>query len=587
MIHKIFTLLVIFLSFGFSQQVSSVITVNVDWTKTISISQTIPTLQLVVNPLIRRGSPIWENTFLYLKKLDTDFSRFVPWLPYPKLAVAELDPPTSNPRCATGSTDQIVHLFCSVGLIEKISFSSYGTPSGRCGSFSEGDCHSVKSEEVVRKLCIGKSECSIPVTVSLFDDPCYGVEKHLSVQAECSISLNHTSWDFHLIDPIMEDFMNATEDHPTVINFSTTPQWMWNTETTVSYNEDADMVQWNYEEGTELRDWSMQELQDYYARVVSWYTKGGFIDEYGVEHRSNHFYRIPIWEILNEIDSEHRMSPAYYTKVYDAIVTGIQQVQPNMKFMGLALAGHNEFDFYQYFLDKRNHQPDIPIDYISFHFYASCQNRNESSEYTSFFSQADTFIKEVKQIEKIRQQLSPETKVDIDEVGAILPSDNDANPGTIPDTYWNAVAAMFAYLFGNFISEGDQVNIIGQSQLVGFPSQFPSVTILDWRNGLPNARYWVLKLLKDNTNVGDQVVVSVSSDRNLFSLAYVTVDNHKKLLLVNKLNQNISVQLNGISNGTIEFSDVNTGFNPPVTQEFSNGDLILGGWSVAIVTLFL
>ena len=56
------------------------------------------------------------------------------------------------------------------------------------------------------------------------------------------MSVNTTSWDFQLIDPMMEDFMNATKGHSVVINFSTIPQWMWNTATTIAYNEDPNEV---------------------------------------------------------------------------------------------------------------------------------------------------------------------------------------------------------------------------------------------------------------------------------------------------------------------------------------------------------
>ena len=36
-----------------------------------------------------------------------------------------------------------------------------------------------------------------------------------------------TSWDFSLIDPMVEDFEKATRGHSTILNFSTTPEWMW------------------------------------------------------------------------------------------------------------------------------------------------------------------------------------------------------------------------------------------------------------------------------------------------------------------------------------------------------------------------
>ncbi|MEJ2008800.1 MAG: glycosyl hydrolase family 39, partial [Acidobacteriota bacterium] len=109
--------------------------IKVDWGQVQGVSKATPTLQVVVNPPLRRGSKIHDRVFQELKGLGADYVRYVPWLPYPKLAVAELKPP-------------------------------------------EG----------------GK-----------------------------------TSWDFSLIDPMMEDFMNAQAGHSVIINFSTIPQWMWKT----------------------------------------------------------------------------------------------------------------------------------------------------------------------------------------------------------------------------------------------------------------------------------------------------------------------------------------------------------------------
>ena len=101
--------------------------VEVDWGKVQQVSKATPTLQVVVNPPLRRGSKIHDRVFMNLKALGADYVRYVPWLPYPKLAVAELKPPAN-----------------------------------------------------------GK-----------------------------------THWDFSMIDPMMEDFMNAQAGHSVMINFST------------------------------------------------------------------------------------------------------------------------------------------------------------------------------------------------------------------------------------------------------------------------------------------------------------------------------------------------------------------------------
>ena len=59
--------------------------VPVQWDKVTRVSKTIPTLQVVVNPPLRRGSAIHDNAFKALRDLQADYVRYVPWLPYPKL----------------------------------------------------------------------------------------------------------------------------------------------------------------------------------------------------------------------------------------------------------------------------------------------------------------------------------------------------------------------------------------------------------------------------------------------------------------------------------------------------------------------
>src|SRR5436309_1217261 len=170
--------------------------IKVHWDKVIRTTQTTPTLQVVVNPPLQRGTPIHDNAFKALHDLGADYVRYVPWLPYPKLGVAELEPPKD-----------------------------------------------------------GK-----------------------------------TSWDFTVIDPMTIDFLEATKEHSTILNFSTIPQWMYKTEKPVTYPADPIQVTWDYEQGTELRDPSMKEVAGYYARLLSWYTKGGFTDELGKRHESGYHH---------------------------------------------------------------------------------------------------------------------------------------------------------------------------------------------------------------------------------------------------------------------------------------------------------
>lgn len=234
--------------------------VTINWDNTITVSRTTPTLQLVENPMVRNSSPIHVSTFKALKELGADYVRYVPWYPYPKMAVAELKRPTRE----------------------------------------------------------------------------------------------KTFWDFSYLDSTMQAVMEATEGHPVVINFSTTPAWMWKTDSVVSYPDNPYQTCWNYCQGTQLCDTTIKEVAGYFSRLFSWYTKGGFTDELGKFHKSGHFYKIPYWEVLNEPNSEHRISPQLYTKMYDAIVAELKKISPETKFVGLSVSNVRNPEYFEYFLNVIN-----------------------------------------------------------------------------------------------------------------------------------------------------------------------------------------------------------------------------------------
>lgn len=431
-------------------------TVHIDWSKVQHVSNTTPTLQVVVNPPLRRGSAIHDRVFSELQKLGANYVRYVPWLPYPKLAVAELQPPANG----------------------------------------------------------------------------------------------RTSWDFSLIDPMTEDFLNATSGHSAILNFSTIPAWLFVTPKPVEYPADPNQVDWNYTQGTELRDRSMKELGDYYARLVSWYVNGGFTDEFGKRHESGHHFKIDYWEVLNEIDFEHNMTPEQYTARYDAIVSAIRKVAPGMKFVGLALAMPSDRpEMFDYFLDHKHHQPGIPLDMISYHFYASpSADQSPEVQQFTFFDQADRFLATVRYIEAIRQRLSPATRTTVDEIGSISADDGgQSKPGhvtkPIPNSYWNLSGAMYAYVFAHLAELG--IDAAGESQLVGYPTQFPSVSMVDRNSGAPNARFGVLELLKNNFGPGDKIVESSSGSPYVTSFAVIKPNGERKLLLINKRNRGFDLTVPG------------------------------------------
>jgi hypothetical protein len=468
---------------------------TVAWNEKVRASVTTPTLQVVVNPLLRRGSPIHDRVFQSLQELRPDYARYVPWRPYPRLGVAELRPPTDK----------------------------------------------------------------------------------------------QTWWDFSLMDPLFADFMAATAGHPSVIDFSTTPQWMWSTPQPVEFPDDPNQVAWGYEGGTELRDPSGQELADYYARLAGWYTAGGFTDERGEFHASAHRYAIAYWEVLNEIEPEHAIDAKTYTKLYDRIVKAVHRVTPDTKFVGLALGRPRlAADTFEYFLDPNNHEAGTRVDAISYHFYATptIDQPPEIQQYT-IWDQADGFINLARYIDSIKRRLAPETRVMINEVGAISADDiRQREPGhvmkPIPGSYWNMVGAMFAYLYSECANIG--VDVIAASQLIGYPTQYPSVSLVDWNTGQPNARFWVLNLLREHFSSGDLLLKTSGAGGLAYAQGFLTKDGRRKLLLVNKRNSTIEAVVPAAVGGMIETVDQETGFQPPQPRKVSNSIISLGGYGVTVIT---
>src|ERR1039458_709671 len=121
------------------------------------------------------------------------------------------------------------------------------------------------------------------------------------------------------------------------------------------------------------------------------------------------------------------------------------------------------------------------------------------------------------------------------------------------------------------------------SQLVGYPTQYPSVSLVDWETGQPNARFWVLKLLKDHFGPGDKLVRTPQPGPFVYARAFLSRDHHRRLLLVNRRNRDMEITLPGAAGATMQFVDQATGFQPPSSTTLTEELVRLGGSSVAVV----
>lgn len=405
-----------------------------------------------------------------------------------------------------------------------------------------------------------------------------------------------TSWDFTHVDPPTLDFLEATKGRNPILNFSTIPGWMF-VDGQPDYPADPREIFFPYNLGVDLVDASGKQLGDYFARLVSWYTKGGFADELGVWHESGHHYELPFWEVLNEADFEHETTPQSYTERYDIIVDAIRQVSPETKFVGLGLAKPGlSPEYFEYFLDPANHRDGIPIDWISYHFYATPTIGETIDDWQhSLFDQADGFITSVRYIESIRTRLSPSTRTMINEVGIILAEDEftahgaDMGEPDFPAEYWNLAGSLYAHLVVELTRLG--IDVIGESQLVGYPGQFPSVSMVDWNTGEPNARFRVLELLRESivpgdTLVADPLAAAVGNRYHALGipdrLPFVH-EGERRVLLVNRSGDTVTTDLPGAIGGTIRFVDTETAGGPVGTATVDSDTVELSPYAVACV----
>ena len=124
--------------------------------------------------------------------------------------------------------------------------------------------------------------------------------------------------------------------------------------------------------------------------------------------------------------------------------------------------------------------------------------------------------------------------------------------------------------------------VVGESQLVGYPTQFPDVSMMNWTTGQPNARFWCLKLLKEHFGKGDRMVHTASGSTAVVAQAFSTAKG-KKLLLINKRNQKQQLQLpDEADRAEVSLVDGGRGL---VSDRLKGKTIVLNPFEVAVVQL--
>lgn len=173
-------------------------------------------MQVVVNPLITRDCALAPTIFNLLNELGSDDVRFVPWLPYPRLGVAELEPPSGSALCGflsgSNTPSNIFTLDCGAGnTIASVDEVIYGTSGGFCGSITPGACSSPTAKAAVSAACLGKQACTVVGNDTFMGGAAPCANPSTAVQVTCSGTGQHTYWNFTELDMLMADFMSACE----------------------------------------------------------------------------------------------------------------------------------------------------------------------------------------------------------------------------------------------------------------------------------------------------------------------------------------------------------------------------------------
>jgi hypothetical protein len=640
---------------------------SIDWTQIARVSQTTPTLQVVVNALIRRESPIHDNVFGELRALGADYVRFVPWYPYPLLGVAELEPPADGGTSwdfslidplvedfieatrghqpimnfstipqwmwkspwtvqdgalyASGGNNGIAKAgatwtdytftadvtplasathsgapYAQSGLLVRVDpetlngvgflISNYPYSSAAAGGYvvyvtvTNGSGHAVHAKPLPFAIVGGQTyHVSIDASGDTFSIAIDGTTVDTVTDANYpagTVGLRENGAESGVFDNVLVTAPDGTvlfaDDFSGDLSKWAAPGLP---------PEDPDAVDFSYSGGSELAV-PIQTVADYYRRLVAWYTAGGFTDEFGVFHASGHHYSFPYWEVLNEL--EHSLSPQLYTQLYDAIVTEIRKVSPQTMFVGVAQATPGSATYFTYFLNPANHAAGVPIDMISYHFYAHTTAGDTPGTYGSTgFPRADTFLSVVDKIEAARMQFAPQVRTTVDEVGTIMDTAaTQADPAPIPNAYWNYSAAIYAYVLAHLALKG--IDVVAESQLVGYPGQYPSVSMVDWNTGLPNARYRVLQLFLEEVPPGCGLVPIAGAPDSCYLIGLHRREA-RKILVVNKTNGDVVLPIAGVRGARARIVDQASAGGPIRAERVRGDQFVIGGYGVAVLAL--
>lgn len=219
----------------------------------------------------------------------------------------------SQSICGTANEGGSVTLTAPPGMVfTSVTFASYGTPNGSCGSFTTGTCDAANSKSIVEAILAGNNSATIDASNTVFGDPCGGTVKRLYIEAVFSSTV-----PLHLV------------------SFSCTN------------NGASNLLQWQTEDEVNTRAFEVQRSTDGVAfatiQTIASNNKNG-VNRYSYTDKSLQaglcFYRLKMIDLDGKFE---------YSKVIqkEARVSSQLQVSPNPVTDEVTISGTNDAGYLQ------------------------------------------------------------------------------------------------------------------------------------------------------------------------------------------------------------------------------------------------
>ncbi|HKO12017.1 MAG TPA: hypothetical protein VJV22_08615, partial [Acidobacteriaceae bacterium] len=150
--------------------------------------------------------------------------------------------------------------------------------------------------------------------------------------------------------------------------------------------------------------------------------------------------------------------------------------------------------------------------------------------------------------------------------------------------YWNANGANWVDTF--ITAENLGIPLISMSQMDGYPTQCPSISMMDGETRKPNSHYWALWLVSHNFGPGDKLVTTRTSTHDIVAQASITPAG-QKLLLINTWDHPITVNVSGaFPSGTLQAQvvDQQSFEDAPRTDSVTGQQFTLAPFAIAVVS---